>query len=75
MSNTATVVTNKIAVRPSNRDGELWLTIDLPEGWDTLRPLTGKVLEFEGNDYTFRGWNSDRNEAFFKASQPTAVIR
>ena len=75
-SNEAAIDKNKIAVRPHVRDDSShWLTIDLPEGWDTLKPLTNKVLVYEGRNYIFRGWNSDRNEAFFTESTDIATIK
>lgn len=49
--------------------------IDLPEGWDTLKPLTAKILEYKGKNFTFLAWNSDRNEAWFMESEEFAKIK
>jgi hypothetical protein len=50
-------------VRPSI--GREFLTVDCPEGWDDVKKICKKVLLFEGRKFTFTGWNSDRNQAFF----------
>lgn len=68
MTNTvARIVPNEIKVshdiRPDvNRE---FLTIDVPNGWDDVEKIKGKVLEFDGRKFVFCGWNSDRNECFF----------
>lgn len=63
---TATV-TNSLPVTHSVRPdvGREFLTIPLPDGWDSAKRLTDKVLLFEGREFAWTGWNSDRNEAFF----------
>lgn len=48
--------------------------IDLPDGWDTLKNLTNKVLEYKGKQFTFLAWNSDRNEAWWMESDQVAKI-
>ena len=75
MSNiTAPVNPNEISARYSFREGfGHYLTIDIPNGWDDVRKLTKKVLRHDGRAYTFTGWNSDRNECFFR-STGTEVI-
>jgi hypothetical protein len=65
----ATIYSNEIpvmhSVRPDvNRE---FLTVDVPEGWDDVKKICKKVLTFEGRKFTFTGWNSDRNQAFFAA--------
>ncbi|RTL00393.1 MAG: hypothetical protein EKK57_07270 [Proteobacteria bacterium] len=35
------------------------------EGWDEVSKLSKKVLTFQGRDFAFTGWNSDRNEIYF----------
>jgi len=66
METIATIAKNQLAVTPSvSPNGIRFLTLALPDGWTTLAPLTNKVLLFKGETFTFRGWNSDRNEAFF----------
>ena len=65
---TASIATNLIPVRRSNNNGEHRLTIDVPNGWDDVKKICRKVLTHEGRHYTFIGWNSDRNECFFRES-------
>jgi hypothetical protein len=70
---TAKISTNLIPVRPSQtRDG--YLTVDVPNGWEDVEKIRTKVLEFEGRRFVFTGWNSDRNEAFFKSNVAVARI-
>ena len=65
--NAASIDTNKISVvhtvRPDvNRE---FLQINVPNGWDDLVKLYNKVLTYEGKDFVYSGWNSDRNEAYW----------
>ena len=50
---------------PATFDGEA-LIVPCPAGWDDVLALRAHVLEFEGRTFTFTGWNSDRNVAYFK---------
>lgn len=50
------------------------LTIPVPNGWDDVKPYQNKVLRFEGRVYTFTGWNSDRNVAYFKRAVSVATV-
>ena len=63
----ATICPNEIEVthnaRPEvNRE---FLIVKVPNGWDDCQKIVNKVLTFEGRKFTWTGWNSDRNEAFF----------
>jgi len=51
-----------------------FLVVAVPNGWDDCKKLTQKVLEFEGKKYIWTGWNSDRNEAYFKATTSFAKV-
>ena len=42
-----------------------FLTISVPGGWDEVRPLFDRALLFDGRHFTFSGWDSDTNKAFF----------
>ena len=70
----ATIAKNQLAVKATDSFGLKYLTLDLPDGWTTLQPLTNKVLTFDGQTYTYRGWNSDRNEAFFYLEANVATV-
>jgi hypothetical protein len=75
MNAIATIAKNQLSVRSDTTpNGLKYLTLDLPEGWDTLKNLTNKVLTFDGQTYTYRGWNSDRNEAFFYLNNNVATV-
>ena len=74
---TATVNPNEVSARYSFREGfGHYLNIEVPNGWDDVRKLTKKVLHHDGRKYTFRGWNSDRNECYFHSdgSEITVII-
>jgi hypothetical protein len=47
-------------------DGRGWLYIEVPNGWDDVKKISKKVLTYEGRKFLFSGWNSDRNDCFFK---------
>jgi len=68
-------ITNFIPVTPSEHMGKKRLTIDVPNGWDDLKKLVKKVLEYNGEFYSFTGWNSDRNVAFFVETSHVAKIK
>lgn len=42
-----------------------FITVSCPDGWDDVKKICKKVLTYDGKKFTFTGWNSDRNEAFF----------
>jgi len=72
---TATILKNAIAATESlSPDGYYWLTISVPHGWDDVKKLTNKVLEFNGKTYLFRSWHSDKNEAYFMEGKDFARV-
>ena len=52
-----------------------WITISIPNGWDDCKKLTKKVLEFEGVNFVWRSWNSDKNECYFVSGGDVAKIK
>jgi hypothetical protein len=64
---TATILPNAIAVTHSSRPdvNREFLSFSVPNGWDDVKDLTDKILTYNGEQYKFSGWNSDRNECFF----------
>jgi len=74
---TATINPNEVSARHTYREGfGHYLNIEVPNGWDDVRKLTKKVLHHDGRKYTFRGWNSDRNECYFHSngSEITVIL-
>lgn len=77
---TATINPKEVTVRHSVRPdvNREFLAVDCPEGWDDVKKICKKVLTFEGRKFTFTGWNSDRNEAYFakplNGDAPVATI-
>ena len=49
-----------------DQDGRGWLYISVPNGWDDVSKLCKKVLTYDGRKFLYSGWNSDRNDCFFK---------
>lgn len=72
----AAVVPDAVSVLSATVDptGAHWITVSVPDGWDDVRPLTARVLSFEGQEYVFTGWNSDRNVAYFRTGLPVARV-
>jgi hypothetical protein len=50
------------------------LTLDVPDGWDDVKRLTGRVVLFAGRRFGFTGWNSDHNHAYFVGHPEVAVL-
>jgi len=63
----ATVSTVSIEVQHSVRPdvGREFLTIKVPNGWDDVKKITSKVLEYDGRAFVFTAWNSDRLDCHF----------
>lgn len=58
--------------------GRGWLYISVPNGWDDVDKIRNKVLTYDGRKFLFSGWNSDRNDCFFKEElkgSPVVVAR
>ena len=66
MTTNATILNNKIAVTYSHRPdvGREYLLITVKD-WDEVKKLTTKVLSYDGREFVYTSWNSDRNECFF----------
>lgn len=64
---TATVNPLEIAVSHSIRPdvNREFLAISCPRGWEDVEKIKNRVLTLDGKQFTYTGWNSDRNEAFF----------
>ena len=69
MNSYASVVENAIKIEsPYEMDGEHWFKVSCPGGWDEVQKLSKKVLRYENRNYVWTGWNSDKNESYFKSS-------
>ena len=66
----AIVRSDKLPVRVTS----IGLEAEVPNGWDDVKNLTNKVLEFDGKTFVFTGWNSDRNVCFFHPGK-AAIVR
>lgn len=71
----AEIQTNKISILSNYvLDGESWIEISVPNGWDDVKKLCKKVLRFGGRDHGFSAWNSDKNVAYFRSNAKIAEI-
>ena len=63
----AAILQNEVPVQHSVRPdvGLEFLQVSCPDGWDDVKKICRKVLSYEGKKFTFSGWNSDRNVAYF----------
>jgi hypothetical protein len=50
-------------------------TVPVPNGWDDVKPLVGRVLLVDGVAYGFTGWNSDRLVAYFRRNATIAQLK
>ena len=65
--NEATIVENKIHIQRHSVTGELhWLEIQVTD-WDDVKKLNRKILKFEGREYGWSCWNSDRMVSVFRS--------
>lgn len=75
----ASIAKNEIAVSHNvyPEDGFEFLTVFCPNGWDDVKKISSKVLVFDGRRFVYTGWNSDRDEAYFKRplNSPESVAR
>lgn len=71
----AKIENNLIAVHPSQNENGKWLTIDIPNGWDDVKKISKKVLVFDGENYTFTGWNSDTLRCYFRQTANVAKVK
>lgn len=51
-------------------DGRWWLEIAIPNGWDDVKKHTKKILEYQGREYGWSCWNSDRMVSVFVSPPP-----
>ena len=73
MGETATINHDLIPIACVDRNLGM-LTVSVPSGWDDVKQISKHVLIYAGHLYTFTGWNSDRNEAYFKWTRQVARI-
>ena len=50
-------------------DGYHWLEISVT-GWDDVKTHTKKILEYQGREYGWSCWNSDRMVSVFRSPAP-----
>lgn len=75
MMNEARISTSKVTVtKPVSIEGDLYIEVSVPNGWDDVKKLTNKVIEVNQLDFSYTGWNSDRNIAYFKHNHRTVGI-
>jgi len=71
----ATAAVERGAYTAAKYDAEYdLLTLDVPNGWDDVKHLHGRVVLFAGRRFGFTGWNSDRNHAYFGGDAKFAIL-
>lgn len=69
------IALNKITVtKPISIEGQLYIEVEVPDGWNDVKKLVNKVIEVNDIDFCYTGWNSDRNVAYFKHNNKTVGI-
>ena len=69
------IAVNKVTVtKPISIEGDLYIEVAVPNGWDDVKKLVNKVIEVNSLDFNYTGWNSDRNIACFKHNHRTIGI-
>jgi hypothetical protein len=66
---------NKVTVtKPISIEGDLYIEIQVPHGWDDVKKLVNKVIEVNQLDFSYTGWNSDICIAYFRHNHRTIGI-
>ena len=73
--NEGLITVNKVTVtKPVSIEGDLYIEVAVPNGWNDVKKLVNKVIEVNQLDFSYTGWNSDRNIACFKHNHRTIGI-
>ena len=73
--NETRITTNKVTVtKPISIEGDLYIEVNVPNGWDDVKKMGNKLNEVNNIDFCYTGWNSDRNIACFKHNNRTIGI-
>ena len=73
--NEARITTNKVTVtKPISIEGDLYIEVNVPNGWDDVKKLVNKVIEVNNIDFGYTGWNSDKCIAYFRHNNRTIGI-
>ena len=71
----ARIATNKVTVtKPISIDGQLYIEVQVPDGWDSVKKIMDKVIEVNSLDFSYTGWNSDKCIAYFRHNNRTIGI-
>jgi hypothetical protein len=73
MNKTIELSKNDRVVRVENRYGISIASFDVT-GWDEVKPLRGKVLVVDGVAHAYTGWDSDKNEIYFKTGMKIGTL-
>ena len=69
------IAVNKVTVtKPVSIEGDLYIEVAVPNGWQSVKEIMNKVIEVNNIDFSYTGWNSDRNIACFKSNHRTIGI-
>ena len=69
------IATNKVTVtKPISIDGQLYIEVQVPDGWDSVKKIMDNVIEVNSLDFSYTGWNSDKCIAYFRHNNRTIGI-
>jgi hypothetical protein len=69
------ITINKVTVtKPISIDGQLYIEVQVPDGWDSVKKIMDKVIEVNSLDFSYTGWNSDKCIAYFRHNNRTIGI-
>ena len=69
------ITINKVTVtKPISIDGQLYIEVQVPDGWNSVKKIMDKVIEVNSLDFSYTGWNSDKCIAYFRHNNRTIGI-
>ena len=73
--NEGLITVNKVTVtKPVSIEGDLYIEVAVPNGWDDVKKLANKVIEVNSLDFSYTGGNSDKCIAYFRHNNRTIGI-
>ena len=69
------IAVNKVTVtKPVSIEGDLYIEVAVPNGWQSVKEIMNKVIEVNNIDFCYTGWNSDKCIAYFRHNHRTIGI-
>ena len=69
------IAVNKVTVtKPVSIEGDLYIEVAVPNGWQSVKEIMNKVIEVNNIDFSYTGWNSDKCIDYFRHNNRTIGI-